>query len=236
MFDSVQAQYDLLGVLLCAPALANVNVKSYRKMRLQQELDFGSLLTQGRNGKAGAAVLVAQPTAASHTQNADGPILNWLFPVICFEQPDINFGQFGTELSAEELGQIVMDALHKFPDEKTGQFSVDGSLRPETEFVLPGVIGYRVDFQVVGKSTQTPRVGPVTVTLGGGTATLSCATAGAAIWFTTDGTFPVSDAGGGQPDTNLYSAPIATHSGMTLRAAAYLNGYNNSSVRYIVVP
>ena len=236
MFDSVQAQYDLLGVLSCASALANVNVKSYRKMRLQQEVDFASLITQGRNGFAGAAVLVCQPEAASHIQNASGPILNWLFPVICFEQPDINFGPDGTKLSAEDLGQIVMDVLHKFPDERTGQFSVDGSLRPETEFVMPGVIGYRVNFQVVGKSIQTPRCGPVTIVLGGGTATMTCTTAGAAIWFTTDGTFPVSDAGGGQPDTNLYSAPIATYSGMAIRAAAYLPGYNNSAVRYLVVP
>jgi hypothetical protein len=56
--------------------------------------------------------------------------------------------------------------------------------------------------------------------------TLACATAGAAIYYTVDGTYPSSKASNG----TLYTAPFTAPSGSTVRAAAELSGYQQSQV------
>ena len=76
---------------------------------------------------------------------------------------------------------------------------------------------------------QTPTVATPTITPAGGTYTTSVAvalatqTAGASIRYTTDGTDPTSS-------STLYSAPTITLTqSVTLRAKAFLSGYNDSA-------
>jgi hypothetical protein len=56
--------------------------------------------------------------------------------------------------------------------------------------------------------------------------TLSCGTVGAAIHYTTDGSFPRPGSG----TTILYTSPLALASGTQLRAAAYVPGQNPGDV------
>jgi hypothetical protein len=236
MLDLVQAQKDLTHALLSAENLRSVAVLSYRAKRIANELDYRTFLTTGRNGRTGAFVMVMMPEALSGHRNVTGPILDWDFPVICIEQPDLNLdSQNGTLLSAEEIGQRVMDALHLHADEYYGTFAITGkAMKAEGDFVFPGCIGYRVTLSLsVGRNTQTARCAGVAVAIGTGTCTLTCATVGAEIYYTTDGTFP-SWSNTVNPSAILYETPFAVVSGDIIRACAYAMGYNASPVRRVV--
>ncbi len=237
MLDLVQCQKDLTLALLSASALANVPVLSYREKRLANEMDYRTFLTRGRNGKSGAFVMVLMPEATSSHSSVSGPILDWNFPVVCIEQPDMNLlSQSGTLLSAEEIGQRVMDALHLEADEKYGTFRVTGSpMKAEGDFVFPGCIGYRVTFTLsAGRNTQTARCAAVAISVGTGLATLTCSTSGATIKYTLDGSTPSNDSAGNAASVT-YSAPFAVVSGDVIRMAAYATGYNKSASRFYTV-
>ncbi len=80
-----------------------------------------------------------------------------------------------------------------------------------------------------GGDPPTPTVATPTFDLSEGTyfeeqtVTISCATAGADIYYTLDGTDP-------DENSNLYTAPLLINATTTLKAIGILNGYNNSSI------
>lgn len=249
MIDLVTTQQDLTWVLLSSDKLTFAQVKSYRALRVAQELDFRTMLITPRNNKVGLSIVVLMPVASAKHQNVDGPVLDWDFPVVILENDTINHtanvGQdvqgnpiAGTMVSAEEAGQIVMDVLHKEADERIGTYTVSGRpMTPEAEFTFPGVIGYRVVLTVSGgKTGQTRRIGPVVYAMDANNmVTLSCATPSAVIKYTLDGSSPTSDLAGNTA-SETYSQPFYLGSGGVLRAAAYLTGMNKSPTRYFVAP
>lgn len=74
--------------------------------------------------------------------------------------------------------------------------------------------------ETVGTPTFSPNGGEVQE---GATVTISCATEGAKIYYTTNGTTPTTA-------STLYSGAIAVNQGMTLKAIAVKDGYTNSAV------
>ena len=81
---------------------------------------------------------------------------------------------------------------------------------------------------VVLTAAATPTFSPAAgVVSSGTTVTISSATAGATIYYTTDGTQPGASAGG---STSLYSAPIAITAATTINAIAVASGFLNSAV------
>ena len=240
MFDPVATQNDLVAMLLSSPAIANVNVKSFRKMRIQQELDMHTILTAGRNGKVGAAAVVLQPYASPNSPNATGPVLTWHFPIVCYEMPQVNDrADIGTLMSSEVLGQNVLDIVHQYVDEKVGVLSVDGNaLAPENEYTWPGTVAYRATFVTTPKTQQTLRASIGVISVAGGMATISTpsnAVPGTYVKYTTDGSTPGDDQAGNQGSLT-YSGPFSVVSGDVIRAVAYAPGYNFSQLRYYLVP
>ena len=141
MFDPVAVQDDLMYLLLSDARLMDVAVKSYRRMRTTNELDYRKIL-EGRSprGRAGSGLLVCQPTAAADNTNVTGPVLTWLFPVVCLEHPSVSMRPAtGTLLQAEQLAQIVLDVMQLYADEHVGTFNVQSpAIQPEREFVFKG--------------------------------------------------------------------------------------------------
>jgi len=75
-----------------------------------------------------------------------------------------------------------------------------------------------------GSSASTPTLSPVAGSYPGPQlVTISDATAGAIIYYTTDGTTPLTS-------SSVYSSPITVSSTETIEAIAVKSGYNNSSV------
>ena len=83
-----------------------------------------------------------------------------------------------------------------------------------------------------GSGTQTvatPTLSPAAGTYNSAqNVTISCATDGATIYYTTDGTDPIAVTGG--PQGTVYSTPIAISQTTTLKAVAVKNGMNNSAI------
>ena len=74
----------------------------------------------------------------------------------------------------------------------------------------------------------------------GGVVTLTCATPGAAIWFTTDDSYPypgTKDDGYADSTSQLYSDPItlALDTPTLIRAASYQDGYIGSSIERFTI-
>ena len=81
---------------------------------------------------------------------------------------------------------------------------------------------------VVLTAAATPTFSPAAgVVSSGTTVTISSATAGATIYYTTDGTQPGTSAGG---STSVYSTPIAITAATTINAIAVASGFLNSAV------
>lgn len=236
MFNSVQCQEDLEGLLLSTDGLNTVNIKSRRRMVLEKEIDFAVLVTKGRGGCCGAAVCVEEPEARSAIQNVDGPVLQWIFPILILEQPIMNMTHnLGTFLTASEIGQLVMEALHKWGDQLYGMFKVDGAaMQPDESFFAAGLAAYRTHLALdVGKAQQTPRTGNVSISITGGNCTLACASDPTAeIHFTTDGSGSSRFAATSQ----VYQGPFPVISGDVIRTTAFMAGKLPGNSNYTIAP
>jgi hypothetical protein len=87
-----------------------------------------------------------------------------------------------------------------------------------------------------GDTVATPTASPAAGTVAYGTAiTLSTATAGATIYYTTDGSTPTTSYGG---STCYYSGPIPVTAAVTIKAIAVINGTDSGelSAGYTITP
>ena len=229
MTDFVQLQNDVTLALLAAPALANINVVQYRKLRLQSVVDFDVVWVAVRNGRSGAGVLVEMPVVNVTSPNVTGPAFNLIQPFAVLEEPNLNFApETGTLLSAEEIAQTIFDLLHLQAIEGIGTLQAVG-IKEATDFA-PGLLAYRVEFKIIVGRPQTPRCLTPTITPGGGNATLTAASGD--IYFTLDGSFPAPS----NPAAQLYAAPVPVVSGQVVRAAAFAAGFNPSEIRRLTIP
>ena len=74
--------------------------------------------------------------------------------------------------------------------------------------------------------TPTQTVETPTISISGTTATISCATAGATIYYTTNGNTPTTS-------STQYSSPITLSGACTIKAIAVKSGMNNSQVKSV---
>jgi len=132
-----------------------------------------------------------------------------------------------TGKSALEVAENVMTLLHLWtPDAQSelikcapqafdNQAASDSLNLVTCNFITS--FGLQNAIPQVATPTISPSSGAVSQTV-----TLACATAGASIFYTTNGKTPTPRQG------TLYTAPITISSACTLRVRAWLAGYNNS--------
>lgn len=244
MMDLVQLQADLLGLLMSAPALANVNVVSERKFLVQSEINFDTLWTTPRNGRSGTGILIEMPSIEVPGKQTPGPTQNLRPTFVVFQNGDAALEPTtGSGLAAETICQLVLDTLHMQELQGIGTlYAIDRAVEPAREYEF--VHAYRVAlFLKSAASNQTQRTAPVVLTIDYGNAYLACATADAEIWYTLDGSFPthsravepVSDTTL-NPSAKLYTGPFPATSGQTLRAAAYADGFNPGQILNTTIP
>jgi len=184
------------------------------------------------SGKAsGACVIVMKPQGMK--SDSDSPLFDITarINVQILTLPLVNDSTSGggSGKQAETIKAWVMTELHDY-------FS--GALRltlrmaekpwSPVDDAADGVVSYLVHFETTTAFGSRARVATPGITVSGGEATLTCGTDGAAIYYTTDGSYP----GAANAAATLYSAPFPVADGDVIRAGATLADTIPSSTLY----
>ncbi len=184
----------------------------------------------------GTVVIVLMPELRPEAKDAPGPsyfvrytvqVIDW--PIIRRQNPG------GTQLSAEEISDRIRQILHRFAPGRGQTLYFDG-LKPIP--VQEGQVSYGVSFGCRGidsppASCATCGIAPAS---GAGplTVTLSCQTAGAAIYYSLDGSYPSAVGAAATPPTSfLYTAPFTAASAALIRACASKAGMQDGNVAQV---
>lgn len=181
-----------------------------------------------RNGKTGACVVVAGVAVVQVEQTGTPtPIMTLAVEIEILEDVLINAGQDGTLRNAGVIAARLVQTLHMshYDHRFSGLRLADtGGIR-ELLADEAGVRGFVMRFTASSAMFEAvDTVASVAVAVASNLATMSCATSGASIYYTLDGTYP----GSGNPDARLYAAPVAVTAGQQIRVAAEKSGMNPS--------
>lgn len=229
-------------MLLSADCLKTVNIVLQRKEQEQAEVNLATIMNTPRGGCAGAGILIEMPLASCNANNTDEAPLDWIFPVVVIENPQLNYASptadwsaKGTFVDAERWLQMVKDVVHNHADERYGTFKVDADAVKFTN-EWPGMIAYRMPFMLPkAKSIATQRVGQIQGSIVAGTCTLACAAdSDARIFYTLDGSYPTNE-NGQNPNSRRYTAPFAVQAAVPcVRAVGYKVGKNQSAAKFLL--
>jgi len=196
-----------------------------------QELARKQAVITEKSGKRGVAVVVLQVLADDPYPNvAFGSLaLRPAFQVV--ENVELNRDANGTGKSARQVARRIRDVIKPLRlAGLTTEFAPDRPCIEPVEIAgeLGGVVkAYQVNFITYEADSEAvemvsePQFGQE-----GGAFTLSCATAGAEIWYSTDDSYPAP----GRPGSAKYEGPVSVSGELTVRAAAFKAGLIGSSV------
>jgi hypothetical protein len=184
----------------------------------------------------GTVAIVLMPSLVPESKDAPGPSYFVEYSVQVIDYPIIRRQiPGGSNVSAEEICDRVRQIIHRFAAGR-GQTLFFQGMAPVV--VPPGKVSYAVRFRCRGVDSPpascatvgfSPASGPGPTTL-----TLSCQTAGAAIYYTLDGSYPSAVGAALTPPTSfLYSAPFAVASGDLIRACASKTGMQDGNVAQV---
>jgi hypothetical protein len=231
----LQLQEDAQMCLLCSEQLVNVNVVQYRKMRMQSEIDFSALYQTQRNGRGGAGIMVEMPRYETVNPNSPGPERMLLIDLLCVEEPNTNMEPTsGTEVSAEELADFVLEELGDIGIEGIGELYPDRKTITPAQDLDAGLVGYRVTMVVWDVREKRVRVPLPSIAEDAGLVTLTnqAGFEDANIFWTQDGTFP----GEANPGAVKYTGPFDASAISRVRWRAYQAGKLGSFVGQVVNP
>lgn len=171
------------------------------------------------SGKAGLLIVVMMSGGQVPSPNEPGPKLQLVQVVRVIENPMINEGADGTGLTLEGVKKNVMGALHQWSnDGSQALYSARDAFKEV--FLEGGAVGYDVFFnQAMPLQPRTAVDRPV-IAIADPSMTITCATAEAAIYYTTDGGSPSP----ANAAATLYSGAVdisALANGTLIRAAAF---------------
>lgn len=202
--------------------------------RAIESFTANALLTVGGGQfrKRGAGVIVLMPVADVSESNIPGPLLDPFYvPALILENPSLNYGTNGTNKTAEEIMARYLAVHHQF----TRQGISSGAINAGRNTIAPlprdyserGLVGYTVNLTTRVPIITEDKVAMPVIALSGNTVTITCATSGAQIRYTTNNTDPFSS----NTSASLYTAPFQAAPGSTICAAAEKPGLIASDVR-----
>jgi hypothetical protein len=227
-----QIQPDIFDKLAGEPYFATISLFQVRKERFQSEINdalSSATFDPGQAGKLpGATIEVLMPMIKTNLVNAPGPVVTLEQRLTVKENPTVNLAAGGVNLTAEQIAVEILQTLHQFYLGGICQalYPAPQAIIPNATF--PGVVAYDVVLQATFNLTPPARTGcPLPPTENSLTLTFAppASDPGAAIYTTTDGSFP----GPGNPSAVSYSAPFAVAGGTVIRWAAYAAGKLGSS-------
>jgi hypothetical protein len=207
-------QQEIANALLADPFFAAIPVL----VEVPRDLSFE---LQASVAAAGTWGVVLVPQAQVTAPNAPGPIFDPVEFAVRFRQNT----PVAAGPSALEAAETALALLHLFKPATVNEVLVAApdALRRVIE---PNVVTYEIRVRTqVCAAYAVPSVATPVVSSAGTqspqTVSLSCATTGAAIFYTLDGSAPVPRGA----TASLYSAPFMVSAACTLRVRAWLAGY-----------
>lgn len=196
---------------------------------IQQQVDAALAGVVRKAGKSGAAVQVLMPVADGTDFDAPGARFVPAITVRVQELVIPNMGPSGTQKPCEEIALNVAQLVHHFNPGRGYVFTIAQNFwTPRDTFAPKLTIDLAFDHQ--GGIAAPDKVARPTIAAAsfvtGQNLTLACVTTGAAIFYTTDGSYPSSN----NPDSTRYQSAFSLASACTLRFAAEKSGKVQSDV------
>lgn len=238
-----QDQADFFGRLNAEPYFDDVGLYLLRPRanatatQIMQGIENALNCLVKKAGKGGAAVTVLMPLLQGRDPNVRAPQFDSSITIRVQELPLTNMNPAtGTLKSAEAIALEVAKLCHHYRSGSGQTWTLaGGGIQPNLDFVPK--VTYDVTLtrlMPVGAAEKVMQVGGSV-----GTApdaepevTLATPTAGAAIYYTVDGSYPLPGAEG----VALYAGPFAAAPGAVIRAAATKLGMQQSDVTRLAVP
>lgn len=232
MSSTLELDQDDITARLVADAFCGlVSVVEERKGITENDIRqrLGALNSQGN--KTGLVLIVLMPKLIPKEANTPGAMYDTRYSVQVIDWPAVRRQTSGgIQLSAETMAERVRQILH-FSGFGRGQALFFDGMDP-LPMADPNQISYSVNFRKVGADIAVAKCAVVAISPNGGAVaqvTLTCGTGGAAIYYSTDGSYPSAAGAAATPPTStLYTAPFTPGAACTLRAAASLIGYQQS--------
>jgi len=217
-------QLDLEQFLLSHTELQYIDITHVRPRDAEEAAGIQSKLNNTlagittRNGKRGVSCIIGMPEFGGTAVNVRALRGKMTIILEVIENIVVN----NTGASCEEHAWEIARLLQHMQFQPWSPLVGDPKLiTPSPEAILDKKIIYRITMTVEITAERKDKVSTPEVSASGANITLSCATSGAAVYYTTDESFP----GPGNADALLYSAPFALAPGAhLLRVAAHKSG------------
>lgn len=211
-------------------------------VRADADVDAGDALTEDieqqlltgdlpKNGKVGLCVVLGVPKLTNTAPNSHGPVEDFEMLIQVIEHKGNNMAaSIGTQIRCDDLAESIRRLLNlHVHDGAHGLMVIDcvpDTQVPDTHRSL--LIRVQTKAHVLTPYEKTAR--PV-LSLADPLLTITCATAGASIYYTINGDFPGTSA-------TAYSGPVDVGelpNGTLIRAAAFKSGLRGSDVAQLTL-
>lgn len=226
-----QDQLDIYWRIAADSYFADVPVLLELKGVTDNDINQALSTLNDKGGKSGVLAVVLMPSLAPDQSEAPGPRYIPRITVQVIDQPLFNLSASGIGKSASQVAERVRMIIHRFRNGTGATFAFAGQ---EPVPVDDGKNSYAVAFTRLAGDNPPAKVAMPTISAAGTvapqTVTLACATGGAAIRYTLDGSSPVS----ANPSALVYSAPFNVSAAGKLRVAATLASYQQSDTNQAI--
>lgn len=220
----------LVGRTQADTYLSDVFVIRQDKANIEVEIQTSlATLNPGGDKKPGAAIVWMMPEAMDTQPNVSNAPMTLSLECLVLEDPTINRDTAGTGLAADEIARRLRDlfkhftiAGHLHPIRCAKQFIQSG-----TSELAPVVLTLKFEAEEASVESFSRVATPVIVVAADEITSITCATAGAAIYYTTDGSYPSNANPNALP---WEGGPVESNDGTVILAAAEKTNFLPSSI------
>lgn len=200
----LKLQEDVLGRLSNDAYFADIPVFLQRKGDIEQEVIQALNVLNEKTGKVGSCVIVLMPELEAPEGESPGPVVEMVQSVQVITHRLFNDGENGTGKSSEQIAANVLNLLHRYIPFHLGWVMMADRRPVRPERAQDGVVSYLVVTRMTAALGRTAKVSAPQVMQAGAEVSLSTASAGAALYYTLDGTYP----GPANEAATLYTVPF----------------------------